>query len=136
MCRKQFAIVALSLLVALSGGCALGGKKPDLPPEEAVKMRAQAWADAALAGDIVTAYSYTSPNYREYASAGRYSSSIAGSLRWTKVEVDSVQCDEEVCDVRVIIEYSVKRYGFKNRRPADYKWLKAEGEWWLYVPVK
>ena len=44
--------------MALTGGCALGGKKLDLPPEEAVKMRAQAWADVLLARDIAAAYDF------------------------------------------------------------------------------
>jgi len=136
MFRKQLGIVALALLVALTGGCALGGKKPDLPPEEAVKIRAQAWADAVLAKDIEAAYGFTTPNYREYSSAQRYSSTVAGSLRWTEAEVDSVQCDEEVCEVRVIIGYKIKRYGIENRRVVDYKWLKVAGQWWLYVSLK
>jgi hypothetical protein len=133
MFRKQFAIVTLALLVALSGGCALGGKKPDLPPEEAVKMRVQAWADALLARDIAAAYGFTTPNYREYSSVQRYYSTVAGSLRWTAAEVDSVQCDEDVCEAHVIIEYKIKRYGIENRRVVDYKWLNVAGQWWLYV---
>jgi hypothetical protein len=133
MCRKQFAIVALALLVALIGGCALGGKQPDLPPEEAVKIRAQAWADALLARDFDTAYGFTTPNYREYSSAQRYSSTVAGSLRWTAIEVDSVQCGEDVCEARVIIDYKIKRYGIESRRAVDYKWLNVAGQWWLYV---
>ena len=134
MFRKQFGIVALAVLVSLTGGCALGGKKLDLPPEEAVSIRAQAWADALLARDMKAAYGFTTPNYREYSSPQRYSSMVAGSLRWTAAAVESAQCDEDVCTARIIVDYEIKRYGVKNRRPLEYKWLDIEGEWWLYVP--
>lgn len=134
MFHKQFAIMALVLLVALTGGCALGGKQPDLPPEETVNIRAQAWADALMARNIEAAYGFTTPAYREYSSTKRYNSMVRGSLRWSAAAVESVQCDEEVCTVRVVVDYEVKRYGIKNRRPIEYKWLKIEGQWWLYVP--
>ena len=136
MFRKQLGIVALALLVALSGGCALGGKKPDLPPEDAVKIRAQAWADAVMARNVEAAYGFTTPNYRDFASAQRYAAEVAGSLLWTAIEVESVECDEDVCAVRLMIDYKFKKYGIKNSRVAEYKWLQLAGQWWLYVPAR
>lgn len=134
--HRFLGLAAIAVCVALSSGCANVGKKPDLPPQEAVRLRAQAWADALMAGDLQGAYAFTSPNYRQFASAGRYNMHVAGSSNWTSAEVDSVQCDEEVCDVRVMVEYRMAQYNMTNRRPLPYKWLRVEGDWWLYVPAK
>lgn len=126
---------AIALWVALSSGCVTAGKQ-DLPPEEAVQLRAQGWADALMARDVAAAYAFTSPNYRQFASAKAYNVNVAGSSSWTSAVVDSVQCEEDVCDVRVIIEYTLRQYKLSNRRPLDYKWVRVEDEWWLYVPAK
>ena len=132
---RYWGLAAVAVCVALSGGCA-GFGKPDLPPEEEVRLRAQAWADALMARDLSGAYAYTSPNYRQYASSGSYNVFVGGSTSWTSAVVDSVRCQEEVCDVRVMVEYRLPQYKVSNRRPLDYKWLKVDGDWWLYVPAK
>jgi len=133
---KLLGLAAVAVYVVLSSGCAQFGKKPDLPPEEAVRLRAQAWADALLAGDLQGAYALTSPTYRQFASAGLYNVLVAGSANWTSAVVDSVYCEEDVCDIRVMVEYQLKQYNMTNRRPLPYKWVKVGGDWWLYVPAK
>lgn len=131
---KFWALPAVAMWVALSSGCANFGKKQDLPPEEAVQLRAQAWADALLARDLAGAYALTSPNYRQFASMQRYGRRVAGSSRWTSAVVESVQCDDDVCDTRIRIDYTIKRMKISNSRLVDYKWVRADDEWWLYVP--
>ena len=133
---RFWVLPAIAVWVAFASGCAGLGKQEDLPPEEAVRLRAQAWADALLARDLAGAYAFTSPNYRQYASPGSYNMFVGGSASWTSAVVDSVQCEDEVCDVRVMIEYRLPQYKVSNRRPLDYKWLKVDGAWWLYVPAK
>ena len=133
---RFWGLPAIVVWVALASGCASLGKQQDLPPEEAVRLRAQAWADALMARDVAGAYAFTSPNYRQFSSAKGYNVNVAGSGNWTSAVVDSVQCTEEVCDVRVMVEYTLRQYKMSSRRPLDYKWVRAEGDWWLYVPAK
>jgi len=128
--------MGLIVAVLLAIGCANSGVKGDLPPEEAVKLRAQAWADALLAGDLQKAWEFTSPNYRQFSSSKDYSRFVLGSGRWKSAVVDSVECAEEVCDVTVTIEYEIKVMKINNRRPLDYKWVLVDGEWWLHVSAK
>jgi hypothetical protein len=128
-------VLAMTMLV-LASGCGDFGGKPHLPPDEAVKARAEAWADALLAGDLQGAWAYTSPNFRQFSSAKDYSRFVLGSGRWTSAVVDTVHCADDVCEVTIIIEYDIKRMKMTNRRPLDYKWVLVDGDWWLHVPSK
>jgi len=126
----------LVLVAVLAVGCSDSGAKRQKPPEEAVKVRAQAWADDLLKGDLQGAWAYTSPHFRQFSSSKDDSRFVLGSGRWTSAVVDNVQCAEEVCDVRIVIEYEIKQIKSTNRRPLDYKWVLVDGEWWLHVPAK
>ena len=128
--------LGLAVFVTIVAGCADIGMKSDLAPQEVVKSRAQAWADALLAGDLDKAWAFTSPSYRQFSSAKEYSPHVQGSGRWTSAKVDSVQCTEDVCDVSVMVEYHIQTLKMSNRRPLDYKWVLVDGEWWLHVPAK
>lgn len=134
---KFLARMSLALTVVwLAAGCAEFGAKSRLPPEQAVKLRAQAWADALLAGDLQGAWAYTSPHYRQFSTSKDYSRFVLGSGRWSSAVVDSVRCAEDVCDVTIIVEYEIKLMKMSNRRPLDYKWVLVDGEWWLHVSSK
>lgn len=124
-------VLVLTMLVSLLVACA-----EPLSPEEAVRVRAQGWMDALLNGDLESAYDYTSPSYRQFATAGRYNARVEGAVGWDTGEVDTVECEGQVCQVRFIVEYEIKQMGVRNRRPLDYKWIQVEGDWWLYVPAK
>ncbi len=127
---------ALALIVTVVAGCADLGMKPDMPADEAVRLRAQAWADNLRAGDIEAAWAVTSPSYRQFSTWKQYYPHVQGSGNWTSAVVDSVQCTEDVCDVSVMVEYELKTLKLSNRRALDYKWVRVDGEWWLHVPAK
>jgi hypothetical protein len=136
-----FTPVLAILWLVFSAGCANLSENRDLPDDERVRIRAQAWADALMAGDVETAYSFTSPNYRQYARWGRYNAEVAGSSWWTGLVLNSVRCSEDVCDVTYIVNYKIshpmsKASGATSRRRMDYKWVEVDGQWWLYVPAK
>jgi hypothetical protein len=127
--------LALSILF-LAAACAEIGTKSSSSPEEAVRLRAQAWADALLAGDLQGAWAYTSPHYRQFSDSKDYSRFVLGSGRWSSAVVDSVVCAEDVCDVTIMVEYEIKLMKITNRRPLDYKWVLVDSEWWLHVSAK
>ena len=124
---KFLPVLAIMLLAA----CA-----EPLTPEEAVRQRAQGWMDALLEKDVAGAYRYTSPNYRQFASAGRYNARVAGASNWDAGSLDAITCEQNVCTVIFIVEYEIKKMGIQSRRPMEYRWVEIEGEWWLYVPAK
>lgn len=131
---KPVGVACLVLALAAAGGCVQLGLKEDLPPEEKVRIRAQAWLDALLTHDLHGAYELTSPNYRKFADAGRYNARVQGTSVWDRGEIDTVVCEEASCTVRIIVEYRAERMKVDIRRPREYKWVESEGEWWLYVP--
>ena len=133
---KGFVGLGLTAVVLVGGGCDKLGFGAPRPPEEAVRERAQAWADALMAEDFEKAWKYTSPNYREFATAKDYIPVVQGSARWTSAKVDSVACTEDVCDVGIEIEYRINRLNMQNRRSLPYKWVLIDKQWWLSVPAK
>lgn len=126
----------LVLVTMLVVGCSDSGAKRHKSPEEAVTVRAQAWADHLLEGNLEGAWAYTSPQFRALSSSKDYTRQVLGSGRWNSAVVDSVQCAEEVCDVKIAIEYEIKQMKITNQRHLDYKWVLVDGEWWLHVPAK
>ncbi|MDX1735186.1 MAG: hypothetical protein R3228_12505 [Halioglobus sp.] len=125
--------ILVALVFAQLAGCAgLGGA--NLTPEERVSKRAQAWADALMEGDWRTAYTFTSPGYRQSATAGRYHAKVAGAYKWKSAEVREVTCTETSCKVKLILEYPAHKSDMDIRRPLTYTWVLSEGEWWLFVP--
>jgi uncharacterized protein YceK len=131
---KRTAILVAALALLTLGGCA--GLMTQATPEEQVRQRAQAWADTLLEGNLKEAWAFTSPAYRQFSGPGQYNVEVAGATRWTAAQVDAVECAEDVCEVSVLVSYEIKRLGMKNTRPLDYKWLKADRDWWLYVPIR
>ena len=125
--------VLVMVWLAAAGGCANLGDQQNLPDDEAVRVRAQAWADALLDDDLKKAYAYTSPAYRSSSTLGSYNARVAGRDTWKAMEVKSVKCAEDVCDVSYTLEYRLNRANRLNTRAMDYRWIKVKGQWWLYV---
>lgn len=123
--------------LVVAGIAALFGCGAAETPEETVARRAQAWADSLIAKDLQKAYTYTSPAYRQSATVGAYHARIAGAGNWTGAKVSAVECEQEVCNATVMVEYAVRRLGVGTiRRPMTWRWLETDGEWWLYVDPK
>ncbi len=128
-------LAGLSLLIAVLSAC--GGQSEPVSPSEQVSERAQAWANALMAKNLEAAFEYTTPAYRKFATTGHYHARIAGASRWTSAKVGKVECNvEDLCSVRMVVEYDIPHMGVKNSRSLDYRWVKSEGQWWIYVPTK
>jgi hypothetical protein len=133
-----FARLAVAGIVIAAAGCAELGLRSNLSPEGVVRERAQAWADNLMAGNVEGAWALTSPSYRQFSTWQQYFTVVQGSGRWKSAKVDSVKCveAEDVCDVRILIDYEVKSMHMTNQRDLEYKWVKVDGDWWLHVPAK
>ena len=130
--RLGFRIFA-GILAAAVVGCA--EEPPPPTPEEVVRERAQAWADALLAKDLEAAYQFTSPNYRQFSAVGKYHARVAGAGNWREAAVADVDCSEQICDVKMIVKYYIPQMKMVNETRLDYRWVELDGAWWLYVPA-
>lgn len=124
---KGISVIGLLLTAILLQGCA-----DNRPAEEIVRERAQARLDRLMAHDVEGAYQFTTPGYRETTSADIFALRVAGVPNWTAAKVDTVACEAEVCHVRTQVSYMIQSMQMENTRPLDEKWLKLDGEWYLY----
>ena len=124
----------LLLGLALAGCSSLPMQKTDdRPAEEIVRERSQARLDALLAKDIETAWGYTTPSYRERTPQPKlYYALMGGSVNWTQARVEKVECTEDTCDVTTMISYKLKKPPIENTRPLEERWIKVDGEWWIF----
>jgi hypothetical protein len=132
--RLAFRIFAGILAVSVMG-CAEDSPPPPPTPEEVVRERAQAWADALLAKDLEAAYQFTSPNYRQFSAVGKDHARVAGAGNWREAEVTEVDCSEQTCEVQMIVKYYIPQLKMVNETRLEYRWVQLDGEWWLYVPA-
>mgnify|MGYP001821925323 CR=1 FL=1 len=96
--------VFAGILAASVMGCAEESSPPNPTPEELVRERAQAWADALLAKDLEAAYQFTSPNYRQFSAVGKYHARVAGAGNWREADVTEVDCSEQTLSLIHISE--------------------------------
>ena len=131
---KQWGVLLLVFVFGLAG-CAGPGAKPEggADSQGVVAKKAQSRWDALIKGDLAAAYEYLSPGTRSMVSLEAYKIKIRPGL-WKKVDVDSVTCERDRCDVVIMLEYSYR--GMKSKvTPLNEIWLQEGGSWW-YVPRK
>ena len=123
--------VACSLLLLV--GCAT------VSPESKIEDRVTARWNALLSDDLAGAYEYLSPGYRSSVSSTQYQRAVLlQRVRWTNAEYRSSQCDETVCNVNVLVGFTI--YGalpgvksFSNASNVSESWVLADGQWY-FVP--
>lgn len=126
-----------SVLLLVFGlmGCSGAGVKPVMKVDsrEIVAERVQSRWDALIKGDLAAAYEYLSPGSRSVLSLEAYKAMIHPGL-WKKVSVDSVACEQDRCDVVILLEYHYRDMKSAVTRQNEI-WLQEGGNWW-YVPRK
>jgi len=138
MTNKLAAATRLALALAgaaLLSACAGLGKAP----EDIVRERAQERMDLLLAEDYAAAYDYLSPGYRSGVSETAYQRRMfQRRAQWTAATVGKSECSEDVCKVRISIDYTV--YGvvpgmdrFDSTTAAVENWVEVDGTWY-HVP--
>lgn len=119
------------LLVLGLAGCAATGMGAD--PKDVVAKQALSRWDALIKGDVAAAYEYLSPGTREVMSLDLYKTRIRVG-GWHKAKVDTVSCEQDRCDVSLLIEYSYRDMKSIETR-LNESWIQDSGKWW-YVPRK
>jgi hypothetical protein len=127
-------VVSTFLLVLGIVGCSgLKTVSPQLEAKEVVAgLVASRW-EALIQGDLDKAYTYLSPTTREVTSLELYKSQVHPGL-WKKASVDSVVCEQDLCKVILVIEYSYRELK-SVKTPLKESWLQENGKWW-YIPNK
>ena len=123
-------LLATAVALSVLAGCAafgLGG-----PPEEQVRKRATERIDALMMGDFEKSFSYVSPALRETTDWKVHAYRYSGVRTWSRAVVDSVECVESRCDVRVMVTYQLPLQRMSNTRPLKEVWIEVDGRWYLY----
>ena len=140
MKRAFFPILALALL----GGC--GQPEPDkqmteetVTPASQVEQRALERWQALINGDTEQAYKYLSPGARSLMPLQVYQNLISGkAISWTGVDVDTVECESDVCNVKLTLNYKYTgameaMQGQESSSILTENWVLSGGKWW-FVP--
>jgi hypothetical protein len=126
----------LWLLTAVLAGCAAFAP---VPPEEAVKRRAQERWAALIAGEWDKAYDYMAPSFRALVERKRFANQFGGGAAWEGAEVVGVACPEPDRCIATIKMAFRPVLGVRRGEPMsthfEETWLREEGQWWLYQKI-
>jgi hypothetical protein len=121
-----------------SGDVAGGGQ---VTVERQVSQRAAERWKSLIAKDFISAFGFFSPGMRAVVPFEYYRSKSAGAVaNWVESEVESTNCERDVCSLVVRVTYIYKGGVdlMKDQTSSSLvreKWLLVDGAWWL-VPDK
>jgi len=127
------------VVVAIAACAGMGGVNKDSPPDvkaAAVKERSEARWQALIKGDLDAAYAYLSPGSKAATSIEAYRRQIHPGM-WRSVKVDSVECEGELCRVKLQLTYDVPRGPMSPRpitgieTPIGERWIIENGSAWF-----
>ena len=132
-CRRWVGALAILAILLLPLGCAApgGNASREMLPEarRAIVMdRVNARWAALIKGDFDAAYNFLSPASRQVASLAEFKSRSRGS-GFRAVKVDSVECEPEVCKVRLLLTYD-HRLMKGITTPLSESWVLDQGQFW------
>lgn len=133
--NKKYLLVLAVLVVVTVGGYALW--QSTITDEDRAGERAVERWHALMAGDFKKAYSYFGPGYRSATPYPVYEARAKSAVvDWKKVDLKSVKCEPELCNVELNIDYRpmVKGFeGYQLQNRLTEKWVKIDNQWW-YIP--
>jgi hypothetical protein len=124
---------AVLVVLLLPLGCAAPSERAsrEMSPEARRVMVADRvnarWA-ALIKGDIDAAYMFLSPASREVVSPAEFKARTRGS-GFREVKVDSVECEPDVCKVRLFLTYD-HRLMSGITTPLSESWVIDQGQFW------
>lgn len=130
-------ILVFFVCVQILVGCA---GVPVVNDAERVSLRAQAHQNALLINDFKEAYTFLSPEYRASRPYRMYLGTKGAAVKRESASIHSVECEDRVCTVLIDLYYRYQGLGgmhIKDSQPSNHrvneeKWVKVDGEWWLY----
>jgi hypothetical protein len=134
--RVEWAGIASLIATLMAAGCAtpVGNVAKDSPPaakEAVVTERANARWQALIKRDYSGAYAYFSPSSRETASLPSFQSRIE-TIQYRSATIDKVECEAEVCTVKVTLTYDYPPGKIKGVVTAlNESWIIDQGQAWF-----
>lgn len=117
--------------------------RADTEPKAVITEKAQARWDVRIAGELDKMYAYLAPSSKVLITEQSYVAKFRNQLMYKKAKVSKIKCDNEkvlseakACDVSVDVTYEFRGMQaggtFENTRPIKEKWIKEDGDWWIY----
>jgi hypothetical protein len=129
---RWFAAAVLGIAV---GACAAIGQSAAEDPKQVVSQRAQERWNLLMTGQTERAYEYFSPASRQTLSFEAFRRRSGGGRWWRSLEVKSVDCAADACQVTMILEYDL--FEIKGlKRSVEETWIKDAGTWWLVASAR
>jgi hypothetical protein len=139
--RRMVGWMPVVLAGAVAACAGMGGVSKDSPPEvkaAAVKERSQARWQALIKGDLDAAYAYLSPASKAVTPIEVYRRQVRPGL-WREVKIDSVECESELCSVKLQLTYDIPRGPMSPKSvkgletPVTERWVIENGSaWFMY----
>jgi hypothetical protein len=124
-------LIALGAAMTMAACATISPDAPSDAKQAAVKKRVEARWAALIKGDAASAYKLLSPASKAVVSERDFS----GRMRrtFTGVEIESIDCAAESCDVKIFITYDTTP--IKGiRTPARETWVLDKGDYWYVWP--
>ncbi len=137
--RRVVGWVPVLLAGAIAACAGMGGVTKDSPPDvkaAVVKERSGARWAALIKGDLDTAYGYLSPASKATTPIQTYRRQVRPGL-WREVRIDSVECEAELCIVKLLLTYDVPRGPMSPKpinglqTPIAERWVIEDGSAWF-----
>ncbi len=129
---SKFKYLLIFLALALASACT-----EQVDPVEVVTERAQARWSALIERDFIAARTFYTPGFQETTPEFDFRVDMERRpVRWESAEVESAACEENTCEVRVMLGYRIPSApgqisNLGNTRPITEQWIKIDGEWWF-----
>lgn len=131
--RASAMVLAAGAALALSGCAGFGISKDSEPAakQKVVAERAEARWQSLIKGDLDAAYAYLSEGSKATTPLEVYKSKIRPGL-WRQAKVEKVECEAEVCKVKMQITFDHKLMkGIQT--PLNESWIIEKGSaWYVY----
>ena len=109
---------------------------PHRPPDQAVRLRVEAFMTAKVNKDSAKAYSFFDSAYKEKISESQFIRKIE-KMEFKAFTIESVTVDPDGDKATVKVKSDVSTGGFDFKGNIETQnWVKQGREWFLHVPSK
>ena len=131
--EMKILVVPLAAMV-LVAGCA--STMSSVPPEEAVRARAEQRWQALVQDDFAKVYAFTAPSYRKIHSLEHFRDKKQGApMKWVGARILQIDCDAAKCVIEAEWESKLAipfRFNGTLKSALRETWVLEDGKWWMF----
>lgn len=130
---KNKTLNRIILLLLVFGLTACGGPAE---PEQTLEERVMARWQHMIERDFEAAWAYYTPGFRQTTPQLDFARDMGRRpVRWTAARVVGKECEEEICQVDVEVEYRAVgapsgQSQMRLTRTIEDQWVFLDGQWW------